>query len=142
MTRIYHRWEKWECYRAGFFSQSPPTGMSKKDCEAAYTTFLRDYKAFARAMKRNLMEWPYSCEHNLSNESLNRIAWLGQSAICIAQGIPSCFRGGFNLLSEEEEQTTANALALSYLNKWLSARREPPVTLAQAIGYGGEDEDE
>ena len=31
-------------------------------------------------MMRVISEWKYSCEHNLTNESLNRIAYIGQAA--------------------------------------------------------------
>lgn len=27
--------------------------------------------------------WIYSSQHNLSNESMNRVAWLGQAAACV-----------------------------------------------------------
>ena len=39
-------------------------------------------------MKKVIEEWVFSCEHNLSNNSLNRVAWLGQSACCLYAGIP------------------------------------------------------
>jgi hypothetical protein len=55
---------------------------------------------------------------------MNRIAWLGQAAMCYATGIPSTFCGGFNQLSPEE-QHAANLAALKYLNIWLESRSEP-----------------
>ena len=71
-----------------------------------------------------LRDWPNSCEQWLSNERMNRIAWLGQAAMCYATGVPSTFCGGFNQLSPEE-QHAANLAALKYLNIWLESRGEP-----------------
>lgn len=118
MNRIYHTWDKWECYLSGFYENKPPKGMTKEDCENTYCLFLKDEIEFRNALNRVISEWKNSCEHYLSNENMNRIAWLGQAALCIAKKIPSSFRSGFNLLSEEE-QKKANSIALEYLNKWL-----------------------
>lgn len=118
VSRIYHTWDKWECYRAGFFNDAPPSGMTKEDCEQAYKAFLSDLDLFKKYALLVISEWTYSCEHNLTNESMNRIAWIGQAAMCRYNGISSVYRGGFNLLSEEAQQK-ANDVALDVLNQWL-----------------------
>lgn len=124
MKRIYHTWDKWECYPAGFYEPKPPKPLTEKDCEEKYRSFLADDEAFRAALQRVITEWPNSCEHYLSNENMNRIAWLGQSSMCIATGIPSRFRGGFYKLTEAQQER-ANLTALEYLNKWLVSRGEP-----------------
>lgn len=131
MKRIYHTWEKWECYPAGFYEDRPPEGMTPKDAVRAYAEFLRDTPRFEAALARVLAEWPNSCEHYLTNENMNRIAWLGQAAMCIATRVPSCFRGGFNTLPALE-QRAANEAALRALNAWLTARGEPALDLDSA----------
>jgi hypothetical protein len=93
-------------------------------CKLMYAEFLRDTPRFEEAMAGVLRDWPNSCEQWLSNERMNRIAWLGQAAMCYATGIPSTFCGGFNQLSPEE-QHAANLAALKYLNIWLESRSEP-----------------
>jgi hypothetical protein len=118
MKRIYHTWEKWECYPAGFYENSPPDGMTSEDARNSYRDFLRDLPRFEKALKRVIDEWKYSCEHYLTNENMHRIAWLGQAAMCVDTGVSSTYRGGFNLLTEEEKQA-ANKMALKYLNIWL-----------------------
>lgn len=126
MNRIYHTWEKWECYPAGFYEDKPPAGMTVQEATRAYARFLRDTPAFEAALARVITEWKFSCEHYLSNVNMNRIAWLGQAAACIALGLPSAFRSGFHLLTPEE-QKTANETALAALNFWLEARGEQPI---------------
>jgi hypothetical protein len=131
VNRIYHTWDRWECYPAGFYEDRAPGGLSKEQAEVAYRDFLADDTAFRVALERVLAEWPRSCEHYLSNENMNRIAWLGQASACIALGLPAAFRGGFNRLSETQ-QDRANATALEYLNRWLVAHSEEPRTIETA----------
>jgi hypothetical protein len=132
MKRIYHTWEKWECYPAGFYDNRPSDKTKTPDeCQEIYRSLLSDLDRFEEALKRVLSEWPNSCEHYLSNENMNRIAWLGQSSLCISEGIPAIYRGGFNMLTEDQ-QLAANLMALKYLNVWLSSRGEETLTLEQA----------
>ena len=127
MKRIYHTWDKWECYPAGFYE----SGTDKPEPETMYCDFLSDIPKFEKAMARILKEWPKSCEHYLSNENMNRIAWMGQAAACIALNIPACYRGGFNFLTQKQ-QDAANKSALKYINKWLKARGEKPMKMEDA----------
>lgn len=113
IRRVYHPWHKWECFKAGFYD----TQTSVENPLEHYAIFLRDSKRFEAALCRVIEEWPVSCEQFLLNESINRIAWLGQASMCIDTGIPSCFRGGFKLLTEQE-QNIANATAFKWLGKW------------------------
>jgi hypothetical protein len=124
MERIYHTWDKWECYPAKFFEDLPPKNMTNDETLTAFAEFFRDLDKFEEGLKRVLSEWKYSCEHNLTNDKMNRVAWLGQAAICIMEGIPSSFRAGYSLLNEGERDV-ADRLALKYLNKWLKARNFP-----------------
>ena len=125
LKRIYKTWDTWECYRAGFFENKPPKGATPEECLDAYSSFLRDLDKFGQGMDLVFKDWPNSCEHNLTNDKMNRIAWLGQSAMCRMTGIPSFFKGGYNRLSKDE-QSAADALALKFLNKWLVSQGYPP----------------
>lgn len=121
IKRIYHHWEKWECCRAGFYATVPPDGMDANAACVAYREFLADIPRFERAMQRVINEWPNSCEQFLSNVHINRIAWLGQAAMCIETGVPSCFRAGFKLLTAKQ-QTTADAAAARTLQFWMKEK--------------------
>jgi len=121
MNRIYHHWELWECYKAGFYSTTPPAGMTKDKCVNAYCKFLADLPRFEKALNKVLIEWPNSCDQFLSNENINRVAWLGQSSMCIDSGISSNFRAGFKLLTPKQ-QRLANLMAEKYLKIWLKKK--------------------
>lgn len=132
MNRIYHTWDKWECYPAGFYEIKPPRrDMTSDDCKTAYAEFLRDTPRFKAALHRILTEWPNSCEHYLSNEKMNRLAWLGQASMCIETGVSKFFCGGFFQLSKAE-QDAANYTALEALNQWLSIHGDPELTIEGA----------
>jgi hypothetical protein len=116
-SRIYHTFDKWECYKHGFFSSKHET-LSKEECEQKYIEVLTELNTFEKALKRVISEWKYSCEHYLTNKAMNRIAWLGQASVCILHNIPSCYSYAWFSLSKEE-MDKANLLALKYLNIWL-----------------------
>ena len=105
--------------------------MTVEQCETEYRDFLADIPRFKNAMHRVITEWPNSSEHYLTNERMNRIAWLGQSAMCIDTGVPARFCGGYNLLSTEQQER-ADRAALEYLNIWLSQNSRDPITWEQA----------
>jgi ParB-like chromosome segregation protein Spo0J len=130
-NRIFHTYDKWECYRAGFYD-STKEGMTKEQCEQAYCDFLADETQFRDALSHIIVEWKYSCEHYLTNVSMNRIAYLGQAALCYAKGIPSTFRSGFHLLSKEQQEK-ANNIALEYLNKWLQNNGREEISIEDGL---------
>ncbi len=131
--RVLHTWDKWECYRHGFYAERPPNGMTQEHGEEAYRDFLSDLTKFEAALSVVVTQWKCSCEHYLTNDRMNRIAWLGQASVAQALGIPSCCRGGFSML-KPEQKNAADDLALKYLNKWLVANGKPEVTSEEAGG--------
>lgn len=117
IPRKYRPWWEWECYRAGFFSTTPPKGLDADRCREMYRDFLSDLSRFDKAMSRVVVEWPNSCEHFLTNPTMNKIAWFGQAAACIEMGVPAMFRAGFKLLTPEQQEA-ANALANNHYERW------------------------
>jgi ParB-like nuclease domain len=136
-TRIFHTFDKWEAVAAGFFAPGIK-GRDKEECEQEYGAFLADSNAFSKGIEKVFKNWTNSCEHNLTNSSMNRIAWIGQAAACEARGLPSAYRAGFSALPKDI-QNEANNVALKYLNKWLANRGLPTVTLDQALSARDSD---
>lgn len=130
MKRIYHTWDKWECYPAGFYNVKPPKDLTVEQCEIAYRDFLKNTTLFEEVLNRVFDEWPNSCEHYLTNEKMNRIAWLGQAALCYCCKIPARFRGGYNLLTDEEK-LAADTTALEGLNRWRARYMAAPLTMEE-----------
>ncbi len=132
--RIFHTFDKWECHKAGFYA-SGKEGMTSEQCENAYVTYLSDLKEFEKGLNGVIKEWKNSCEHYLTNKSMNRIAWLGQASMCYSTGVPSKFCSGFNLLTPEQ-QDSANELALKYLNKWMKQNNRDELSMDEALSIG------
>jgi hypothetical protein len=129
--RIFHTYDKWECHKAGFYN-SNVDGMSKKECEQVYYDFLTNDLLFELTLSKVISEWKHSCEHYLTNKSMNRIAWLGQAAVCYSTGVPSDFRGGWFLLNEQQQES-ANKIAYKYLSIWLMNNNLQRITFEEAM---------
>lgn len=133
-NRVFHTYDKWECHKAGFYA-SNFEGMTAEDCKNAYASFLSDCDKFMVAAKAVASEWKHSCEHYLTNTAMNRIAWIGQAAMCYETGIPSKYCSGFSYLSDEQKEA-ANLVALDVLNDWLLERGMEAVDMNEALSVG------
>lgn len=116
--RIFHTYDKWECHKAGFY-KSVKDGMTHEECEEEFKRILSDQKLFAEILEKVIVDWKFSCEHYLTNRAMNRIAWLGQAAVCYHSGVPSRYASAWFDM-EENVRNEANKTAFIYLNKWLS----------------------
>lgn len=132
--RIFHTYDKWECAKAGFYA-STKDGMTSGECQEKFASFLRDTKRFKKTLEKVTSEWKYSCEHYLTNKAMNRIAWLGQAAVCYAEKIPSKYSSGWNLLTTKEQEV-ANEVALQALNSWLIKNGLQALEMSEAISEG------
>lgn len=133
-NRFFHTFDKWECYKHGFYD-TKKEGMSQEECEQEYFKFLTNLPEFEIALEHIITNWKYSCEHYLTNNSMNRIAWLGQASAAYSKGIPSKYCSGRQLLSEVQKKE-ANELALKHLNKWLSSYGFELVDMEEALSLG------
>lgn len=132
--RIFHTYDKWECHKAGFYASSKE-GMTAEQCEKAYAEYLSNDELFRAGLQGVFDNWINSCEHYLTNKAMNRIAWLGQAAMCYSTGIPSKFCAGFNLLTNEQ-QNRANEIALEGLNYWMKKYGRNELTMQEALSIG------
>lgn len=132
--RIMHTFDKWECHKSGFYA-SKVEGMSKEECKQAYADFLSDDNKFQDGLQGVIVDWKHSCEHYLTNKAMNRIAWLGQAAMCYSTGVPSVFCSGYNLLTRDQ-QLKADEIALEYLNKWRCANGLQSIEMDEALSSG------
>jgi len=115
MTRIFHPYDKWEDYAHGFYGGKE---YPKDNTLELYASLLKDLPRFEAALQTIIKEWKYSCEHNLTHEGMNRIAYLGQASCALVYNVPhNVCMGGYNLLTLEE-QKAADAMAQKYLDLW------------------------
>lgn len=116
MKRIWHPYTDWEDYKAGFFDTQMDGDKEPavKECE----DLLSADPGLGAWMEKVLQEWPVSCEANLSYTGMNRRAWLGQAACCLAFGHPSFITKRAWHRLDETTQTAANAQADRVISQW------------------------
>jgi hypothetical protein len=116
IKQIYHPYWKWEDFTNGMWRKET------KDYENEYLPiaikFTGDWNRYGAAMIRVINEWPVSCEHNLTDRSQNRRAWIGHAAVCLELGIPEYItRMAWHHLTEEQ-QVKANRKADIAIELW------------------------
>jgi|SRR5690606_5604318 len=116
MKRIWHPYHLWEDFHNNFYGNC--SGI-KKEQKIQYSIKMFNNEHLTKEMMSFVVEnWKYSCEHNLSNTSLNRIAWLGQAACAAYQKIPHVITmEAWNLLSKEV-QDRSDKIAQELIYKW------------------------
>lgn len=114
MKQIYHNYLKWE--DVGMW-QSVPKDKGEELLIKAID-FTGDHKLYGSYMLKIIKEWPVSCEQNLTDNSINRRAWIGHAACFLALGCPEHItRQAWHYLTQEQ-QDKANAQADKAIVTW------------------------
>jgi protoheme ferro-lyase len=121
MERIYHPYWLWEDYKNGFYENI--SGEEKKQMILKVIEMFNSEKLTIEYMNRVINEWIYSCEHNLTNDSLNKIAYIGQGACCIYAKVPNTITMEAWSLLDKEIQYRANKIAIEVINKWINKNK-------------------
>jgi hypothetical protein len=88
--------------------------------------FTGDAELYGRWMRIVIVDWPISCEHNLTDLSINRRAWVGHAATCLAIQCPEYItRMAWGHLSNDQ-RTAANAQADHAIGLWESGYERNP----------------
>lgn len=73
---------------------------------------------YGECMMHVAREWSFSCEHNLTDKSQNRRAWIGHAACALAFRCPEdIVRAAWSRLSEDQ-QNAANDKADEAIRRW------------------------
>lgn len=116
LKRVYHHYSKWEEASSGMWRR--PTGNEREFHIQRCRDFMADTRGFRAAMLRAITEWPYSCEHNFTCNAMNRQAWLGHAACCIAIGCPEePTRSAWWTLTQKQRDD-ADAAAAEVIELW------------------------
>jgi hypothetical protein len=116
MERIYHSFDKWEDFKNGFYDNI--SGKNKNQMIQTVIEIFENPSETRRLMNKVISEWKYSCEHNLSNNSMNRIAYLGQSACCIEHNIPSTITMEAWSKVNKDFRDIADSIADEIIKEW------------------------
>lgn len=114
IKRIYHHYLDWEEIDYNMWG----TVTNKKAYLQKAIDFTGDHKLYGRFMMKVANEWIKSCEHNLSNTTQNRKAWIGHAACAFALGCPEDItREAWGHLNQEQ-QDKANGVAQEAIEYW------------------------
>lgn len=114
IKRIYHHHDKWEDAKSGMYN-NPKKIITEAEIIVNY---FKDSEKVKCAMMSVVNEWVYSCEHNLTNPAMNKIAYLGQSSVCYLYGFSrESTMYAWNFL-DENTQNKANEIAREVLKYW------------------------
>jgi|9_EtaG_2_1085328.scaffolds.fasta_scaffold02330_10 hypothetical protein len=121
LKRIYHPYNLWEDYKAGFYDNV--SNNQKKYKINKVLEMFNSYSLTEKYMNKVVKEWVYSCEHNLTNESINQIAYIGQGACCLYAGVPcDLTMRGWKLLSQDVRERS-DKIAEKVIHKWKQKKR-------------------
>ncbi len=116
MKRIWHHYRIWEDYKAGMWRTV--SGAEREEMLQDAIEFTGDAELYGSWMLKVIEQWPIACEQNLTDTGMNRKAWIGHAACCLATGIPEDItRSAWRELTELQ-QDTANAKAQEAIDLW------------------------
>jgi hypothetical protein len=120
MKKIWHPYWKWEEWQNGMWRK-----VSKDEERRMLplaVSFTGDHELYGQYMKRVTQEWTISCEHNLTDSSLNRLAWVGHAAVCFWNGTPEYItRLAWGKLTDLQRQLADEAAELAVIS-WIKKR--------------------
>lgn len=117
MERIYHCYSLWEDYKLGMYNNCPLNTKQYK-IEKVIEMFNSE-ELTEKYMNKVIDEWFFSCEHNLTNESMNKIAYIGQAACCLYANVPCdvTMRAWKHL--ELKVKIRSDKIAKKTIDKWM-----------------------
>lgn len=116
MNRIYHPFHVWEDWKAGMWRRV--SGEDERELLAKAIEFTGDAELYGQWMNQVIVQWPSACEHNLTDLTQNRRAWVGHAACQLAIGCPEhVTRSAWGFLTRQQ-QDEANAVADRAIEAW------------------------
>ena len=122
MNRIYHNHNKWEEVKYNMYGS-----YNKKEKDKLINIVIKyfnDFELVDYFMEKVIREFKYSCEHNLTNPSMNKVAWLGQASVSLFAKIPEeKTRLAWNEL-EESTKNKCDEIAIKKIQGWESCQKD------------------
>jgi hypothetical protein len=114
IDRIYHPYWLWEETAHNMWGSV----RDREEYLQRAIEFTGDHSQYGAAMLEVVRNWKYSCEHNLSNATQNRKAWIGHAACAFRFRCPEdIVRQAWGHLSDEQ-QRLANKEAEKAIAFW------------------------
>lgn len=132
IKKIWHNYLKWEDYQNGMYATI--SGDDRKEMLKKAIEFTGDHEFYGLYMLDVIEKWSIACEQNLTDIRINRLAWLGHAACCLAFGCPEDItREAWGYLTEEQ-QVKADAEASKVILIWESRHEKQNLELREEMG--------
>lgn len=116
LPQLYYPYQLWEDYKFGFYDTI--SGKIKDEKLKSCLEMFNSEILTTEYMDRVIKEWFYSCRINFTNPSVNKIAYLGQSACSLYNKIPNVVTmEGWGLLTQEVKDRS-NSIAEQKIIEW------------------------
>ncbi len=116
MKKVWHHYLKWEDYQNGMYRNI--SGDERSQFLVKAIEFTGDAELYGLYMQDVIIKWPIACEQNLTDQGMNRRAWVGHAACCLAIGCPEDItRQAWGSLTTEQ-QDLANHQADLAIETW------------------------
>ena len=133
LTRVWHPYTSWEEYHAGMWSRIH--GEQRAALLVKAIEFTGDASLYGKWMLKVVQRWPISCEHNLTGAGINRRAWTGHAACCLAIGCPEDItREAWGHLTQHQ-QDDANRAADRAIHTWEQAYEGQNKSVHKNMGW-------
>ena len=114
LDRVYLPYDCWEEMEHNMWGTVPDVKAALQEA----IMFTGDHVIYGGYMRRVCDEWPNSCENALTDNTLNRKAWLGHAAVSLALNIPEYItRKAWGYLTNEQ-RILANEEARRAIQSW------------------------
>lgn len=115
IKQIYHHYNKWEDFKNGLFDTKCDNFDEKITLSIE---LLKDQDMFYKMSIEMIDSWVYSSEQNLSDNSINKRAWIGQATCCFSHGSPEFVTKQAWWELDEEDRIKANKTADKAIKYW------------------------
>lgn len=116
IKRVFHHYKLCEEYTSQMWKQVPIE--ARQGYQDKSQALMLDCDAFEAAMKRAVVEWPFSSEASLSASTMNHQAWMGHAGCAINHDAPEDLtRLAWRTLNQAQ-QDAANAAADRAIAFW------------------------
>jgi len=116
VKRIYHPYTLWEDFHAGMWRKA--SAEEEAGLLEAAVKFTGDAKLYGSFMVLVSDQWHYACEHNLTDVAMNRRAWIGHAAACMAIGAPEYITRRAWWMLTQEQRDLADSEADNAIRYW------------------------
>lgn len=121
IKRIYHPYTVWEDHKNGMW-RTLGKDEDYNDLLRKAITFTGNAELYGSFMMRVVSEWPRCSEHNITDLNINRKAWVGHAACCMALNCPEDItRQAWKYLTQDQ-RNRANAKAENAIRSWEASK--------------------